>query len=153
MSYNTTAEANEYIRTHYIAADPLRVAWEGYSDDDKTSLLNKAYSVINCLPLRGCKSDPEQEAAFPRCGGTEIPQQVKDAEAELALTMSDYDTMMAASEYKQKASYGIQSYKIGNFSETLLSYAKDSLSLQYGLVSSEAERLLLPWISGGFSIE
>ena len=153
MSYSTTEEADLYVVSNYTSTDSLRTAWEELSDDDRQVLLNKAYSVINSLPLRGCKTSVDQPGAFPRCGSDVIPQQVKDAEVELALSFTDTEQLSALAEYKSKADYGISSYRLGNFSETLLSYAKDSLQLKYGLISTTAERLLLPWMSGGFCIE
>lgn len=153
IGYVTLTEANEYVTSHYVAQDKLRLGWEGLSDEDRTALLNRSYSIINSLPLRGRKADPEQEGAFPRCPSSEVPKRVKDAQVELALAYTDTDKTTAVAEYKQKADYGISSYRIGNFSETLLSYANYSLQMQYGLISTEAERLLMPWLYGGFRIE
>ena len=153
MSYSTVEVANDYIATHYMSTDDVRVRWESLVKSDKQALLNKAYDVINSLPLRGCKTDVEQDGAFPRCGSKTVPNAVISAEIELAATLTDIDQMNAVSEYKRKADYGISSYRVGNFSETILSYASNSLQLQYGLVSTEAERFLLPWLNGGFCIE
>lgn len=153
MSYTTVEEANVYVGSYYVSTDDVRVSWEGLTDDDKQALLNKAYSVINSLPLRGCKSSVDQEGAFPRCGDTVVPLRVKYAEVELALALNDDELTTAVQEYKRKADYGISSYSIGNFSETLLSYAGSSVQLEYGLISTEAQRYLLPWLNGGYSIE
>lgn len=153
MSYSTISEANEYVSTHYVASDPLRVAWEAKSDEDKQALLNKSYLIINYLPLRGYKTSTEQLGAFPRNGDTEVPLVVKYAEVELALAYTDDEVVLATKEYQQKAAYGIQSYRVGNFSETLLEYSGSSYAMKYGLASTEAERLLSPWLSGGFCIE
>lgn len=153
MSYSTLEVANDYIAAHYMSSDDVRVRWESLSDPDKQVLLNRAYNVINSLPLRGCKTDTEQDGAFPRCGYTVVPAAVVNAEIELAAAFTDADQMSALYEYKRKADYGISSYRVGNFSETMVSYAGNSLQLQYGLVSTEAERLLLPWLNGGFCIE
>lgn len=153
MSYNTVEEASAYISTHYTSTEQLRVKWEESTPEDQQVLLNKAYDVINRLPLRGCKTDPESDAAFPRCGSSEVPLAVKSAEAELALAYSDTEHIAAVQEYRQKLDYGITSYSVGNFSESLLSYGKTSLPIQYGLISTIAESLLKPWLTGGFCIE
>lgn len=153
MSYNTVGTADEYVQSHYLSNDPTRTKWEDLLDDDKQTLLNKASSVINSLPLRGCKTSATQADAFPRCGATEVPQAVKDAEVELALCYTDTDQMEVLADYKRKADYGISSYSVGNFSETLVTYARDSIQFKYGLVSSEAQRLLTPWMNGGYCFE
>lgn len=153
MSYNTVDEANLYVTSNYTSTDSLRVSWEELSTEDRQVLLNRAYSIINSLPLRGCKASVDQPGAFPRYGSKEVPQQVKYAEVELAVSFTDTEQLSSLAEYKSKADYGISSYRLGNFSETLLSYAKDSLQLKYGLISTAAERLLTPWMSGGFCIE
>lgn len=153
MSYNTLEQANEYIMTHYVSDDPVIVQWLSIADADKTILLNKAYRIINALPLTGRKMCDDQEGAFPRCPYDEVPVDVMYAEVELALALSDRTKMSELAEYRQKVDYGVSSYRLGNLSETFVSYAKSSLQMRYGLVSSEAERLLAPWLRGGFNIE
>lgn len=153
MSYNTVEEANAYINSHYLETSSLRQLWEALDDDSKTILLTRGKDVIDNLPLRGRKTECDQPDAFPRDGMKEVPQPVKAAEAEIALTLTDSDANEIQDQYRKMIDYGISSYRIGNFSESILAYQKNSASLLYGLVSSEAERLLQPWMGGGFCIE
>lgn len=153
MSYSTVEEADAYVASHYISNDPMRLTWDALIPADKQSLLNKSAAIIDSLPLTGRRTNRGQKEEFPRCGATEVPDAVKNAECELALTYSDSSKSADADQYRKMIQYGISSYSIGNFSESLLSYQRNNLQLQYGLISVEAERLLQPWLSGGFCIE
>lgn len=153
MSYSSVQEANDYVAQHYVSSDATRTTWESLQDEDKQVLLNKAFSIIENLPLRGRKTEIDQPCAFPRCPDKEVPDVVKNAECELALAFSDSDLNSSIKDYRRMIDYGISSYSVGNFSESILSYQKNGLQMRYGLISSEAERLLLPWLSGGFRIE
>lgn len=152
MSYCTVDAATSYIATHYVSTDEARVRWTALSADDKQALLTKAHDVIDALPITGVKTDTAQADAFPRYPETTVPTVVQNAEVELALALSDSSLNDDASNYKRMVDYGISSYSIGNFSETLLQYNKNSIQMKYGLVSDSAERLLQPWLSGGFRI-
>lgn len=152
MSYSTIGEATEYVETHYLSTDEVRTSWGNLSEDDKQVLLNKAFTVIESLPFTGHKASVDQPNAFPRCPDTEVPDAVKQAEIELALSFSDSEASETLKDYRKMVDYGINSYSIGNFSETLLTYSKNSLQMQYGLISEEAERLLKPWMYGGYNI-
>lgn len=152
MSYNTVEEANAYITSHYTSTDESRVRWESFSDEDKQVLLTRAHDVIDSLPLTGRKTSVDQPDAFPRCPYMGVPDAVKSAECELALSLSDEAANASLDDYRKMIDYGIQSYSIGNFSETLLSYSKNSVEIKYGLNSSKAKQLLTPWLTGGFRI-
>ena len=152
MSYTTLEEANSYVTSHYTSTDETRVRWESLIDDDKTSLLNKAFDIIDNLPYTGRKTCVDQPYAFPRCPSNEVPEAVKNAEVELALSLSDTSLLDSLKDYRRMVNYGISSYSIGNFSESLLTYQKNGLQLRYGLISDEAERLLTPWLAGGYRI-
>lgn len=153
MSYNTVEEANTYVSTHYLDTDENRLMWEKLSDENKQVLLNRGKSIIDHLPLRGRKTCATQTDAFPRNGQTEVPDDVKDAEVEVALVYANTDEAEIQNQYRRMVNYGISSYSIGNFSESILSYQKNSMQMLYGLASYEAERLLQEWLCGGFNIE
>lgn len=153
MSYATVQEANEYVSSHYLSTDSERDRWNSLTDDDKQILLNKGKDIIDRLPLTGRTTELNQEDAFPRNGQIEVPKNVKFAEIELALAYSDPDLTETQAQYQRMVNYGVSSYSIGNFSESLLSYQKNSAQLRYGLISPEAERWLQPWTCGGFCIE
>lgn len=153
MSYNTVDEADSYVASHYLATDAERLEWEKLDEDSKAILLTRSKEVIDNLPLRGRKSECTQPDAFPRDGQTVVPEQVKAAEVELAIALSDTDAKEVQNQYQKMVDYGISSYSIGNFSESILAYQKNSVSMLYGLISNTAERLLQPWMGGGFCIE
>lgn len=152
MSYATVEDANAYVQSMYLSTDEARLTWEKLSDEDKQVLLNKAFDVIEQLPFTGRKTSEEQPNAFPRCPDTEVPQAVVNAEIALAVTYSDSELLSSIKDYRRMVDYGVSSYSIGNFSESLLTYQKNGLQLRFGLISDEAERLLTPWLSGGYRI-
>ena len=152
MSYSTVEQADAYVASHYVSADEARVRWELLSAEDKQVLLNQAHDVIDSLPITGRKASVDQPDAFPRCPDREVPDAVKSAECELALSLSDEAANASLDDYRKMVDYGIQSYSIGNFSETLLSDSKNSVEIKYGLNSSKAKQLLTPWLTGGFRI-
>lgn len=152
MSYSTIAEANAYVMSHYVSTDEARIRWDSISDEDKQVLLTRAHDVIDALPLTGRKTHVDQPDAFPRFPWREVPDAIKSAECELALSLSDEAATASLEDYRKMVDYGIQSYSIGNFSETLLSYSKNSVEIKYGLISSQAKQLLTPWLTGGYRI-
>jgi len=152
VSYNTVEEASTYVATHYTSNDEAHTRWDSLSDDDKQILLTKAHDVIDSLPLTGRKTSVDQPDAFPRCPYKGVPDAVKSAECELALSLSDEAANQSLDDYRKMVDYGIQSYSVGNFSKTLLSYSKNSVEIKYGLISSKAKQLLTPWLTGGFRI-
>lgn len=152
MSYCTVEEANAYVALYFTSSDEGRVSWDALSDSDKQVLLNQAHDIIDALPIHGRKTCVDQPDAFPRFPEKEVPTAVRHAECELAVSLSDKDTNESLNEYRRMVDYGIQSYSVGNFSESLLSYSKNSVELRYGLISSKAKQLLTPWMTGGFRI-
>ena len=152
MSYCTVEEANAYVALYFTSSDEGRVSWDALSDSDKQVLLNQAHAIIDALPIHGRKTCVDQPDAFPRFPEKEVPTAVRYAECELAVALSDKDANESLNEYRRMVDYGIQSYSVGNFSESLLSYSKNSVELRYGLISSKAKQLLTPWMTGGFRI-
>lgn len=152
MSYNTVAEADQYISEHYTSNSSVRTMWYALEENDKQVLLNRGHDIIDSLPLVGCKHDVAQMDAFPRCCDEDVPLAVKHAEVELSVAYADENASEVQDQYRKMIDYGISSYSIGNFSESLLTYQRRSLQMTYGLISAEAERLLQPWISGGYRI-
>ena len=152
MSYNTVEQADAYIASHYLSSDELAQQWSSLSEDDKQVLRTRAHDTIDGLPITGRKTDVAQPNAFPRYPEKDVPDAVRSAECELALSLSDEEANASLADYRKMVDYGIQSYSIGNFSETLLSYSKNSVEIKYGLISTNAKQLLTPWLSGGYRI-
>lgn len=83
-SYATIAEAATYLN------DRLNVtAWECSTDDERRRALAMATNIIDRLNYLGAKTDPDQTNQFPRGGDTTIPQDIKNASAEIALALLD----------------------------------------------------------------
>lgn len=156
VGYVTIEEANQYVTTHFVSTDGLRVSWEALSAEDQTVLLQKSFESIEMLPYRGRKTEDNQEKAFPRCPDTEVPESVKAAQVENAVALTDSEATEDARRYRHLWQWGVQSYRIGNLSESLSSGAWGSstgVAAASGIVSDRAIQLLLPYMRGGFNIQ
>ena len=137
LSYVSLAEANEYFSSR-LHAD----AWAEASDADKDKALAMAAKAIDRQPLKGRKTDLAQEMAFPRYPDTEVPQAIKEACCEEALEILERGN----SQRRRLQKEGVQSFSLGNMSETF------AASAGKGLLSQEAKELLKPWLLGGVMI-
>lgn len=155
--YVTVEEANAYIQSNLLSTDPLRVSWEALSDEDKQVLLNRSASAINSLPFTGRKTYSDQENAFPRYPSKEVPDDVKVAQIENALTSSDETKSEDAQLYQKMWAYGISSYRIGNLSESIGTASGNAgfstVMLRSGVVSVIAQNILSKYMGGGYCIE
>lgn len=136
-SYCTIEEANEYFDGRLHAE-----SWEQADDSTKEKALQQATRTIDRQLLRGRKTNPEQELAFPRYPDTEIPKEVQEACCEEALALLERGN----SQRRKLQQEGVQSFTLGNMSET---YAPGA---GRGLISQEAKELLRPWLLGGVFI-
>ena len=155
-NYLTVEEANEYVSTHYISTDTLRTSWESLSDADKEVLLTSSTEAINMIPWPGKKAVPSQPNAFPRWPDTEVPVAIVAACVENALSMTDSTVSEETNLYKKMWAYGLSSYSIGNFSETIVQGGGTggvTTLAQSGIVSVKAQTILGPFLGGGFTIE
>ena len=137
MSYVSLAEANEYF-SNRLHAD----AWADVSDADKEKALAMATKAIDRQPLSGRKTDLAQEMAFPRYPDVDVPEAVKEACCEVALALIERGN----SQRRKLQQEGVQSFSLGNMSET---YAPGA---GRGLLSQEAKELLRPWLLGAVMI-
>lgn len=156
-SYVTIEEATQYVLQHYTSGDSVRIAWESLTDEDKQILLNRSADAINSLPLPGRKTYPDQENAFPRYPSTEVPEEVKAAQVENALISSDEQQSEDAKLYQKMWAYGVNSYRIGNLSESIGTASGNAgfttVLIRSGIVSVRAQNLLSRFLGGGFCIE
>lgn len=153
VGYVTLEEADAYVTDHFMSSDVTRVAWESLSDADKMVLLRNSYRAIEMLTFRGRKTDATQPSAFPRWPSTDVPEQIKVAQIANAVVLADESSREDAEHYEKLRTYGVQSYRIGNLSETLSSSENTNVSTMYrGIYSQEAQQLLGPWLGGGFKI-
>ncbi len=136
-SYIDIAEANEYFAGRLHAE-----SWGETSDADKEKALRQATKEIDRLLLKGRKATDVQALAFPRYPDTEVPEAVKEACCEIALALLERGN----SQRRKLQQEGVQSFSLGNMSET---YAPGT---GRGLLSQEAKELLRPWLLGAVNI-
>lgn len=146
-------EAEQYILSNYVAADELRTSWNALTTSDKEALLNRAHKDIDMLPFQGCKTNESQLTSFPRYPKTVVPTLIKNAQVEQALTLATSATSSEVSTYEKMWTYGVQSYSIGNLSESFGEVAGGgSLAREYGIISVKAQRLLKTFLGGGYNL-
>ncbi len=136
-AYVTTTEAEDYFAGRLYAD-----TWHRAGTPTRGAALEMATRAIDRLTLKGRRADPEQTLAFPRHPEKEVPQAVKDACCEEALSLMDHGN----SQRKKLQDEGIVSVTIGSVSET---YA---LGAGKRLLSQEARELLQPWLLGAVRI-
>ena len=136
-SYCTIEEANAYFSGRLHAE-----RWGETSDADKEKALRQATRAIDRQLLKGRKATDIQELAFPRYPDTEVPETVKEACCEEALAILESGN----SQRRKLQQEGVQSFSLGNMSETF------AVGAGKGLLSQEAKELLRPWLLGGVFI-
>ena len=154
MSYVDVAYADEYVNTHFLSVDERRFNWEALDNNDKEVLLQRSFEAIECLPFVGRKTNPDQPNAFPRYPFEEVPEAVKYAQVENAITLSDSSASEDAAFYEKLWQYGVESYSIGNLSERTSSgaWGRNVTASSSGVISAKAINLLKPFLSGSYSI-
>lgn len=151
IGYVTLEEANQYVQTHYLQTDDLRLSWESLPDEDRTVLLTKSFQTIELLPFAGRKLNSNQSTVFPRWPYKEVPEAIKWAQIENALAKSDASNEEDTKYYERLWTYGVESYSIGNLSERTSTGTYSLRGAQAtGVTSATAERLLRPYLGGGY---
>ena len=135
--YCTIEYAEEYFKNRLHAE-----RWGETSDADKEKALRQATKEIDRQLLKGRKATDTQELAFPRHPDTEVPEAVKEACCEIALALLERGN----SQRRKLQQEGVQSFTLGNMSETFAAGAGK------GLLSQEAKELLRPWLLGSVNI-
>ena len=133
--YCTTTEADTYFERRLN-----KDAWTDASTADKETALKESTDIIDRLNYYGEKTDENQELQFPRNDDTEVPQDIKNACAEVALALLDgVDPDM---EYEN---IRMTSQAYANVRSTY----RDDAPAEYiglGIPSVRAWRLLKPYI-------
>ena len=141
-----TVGENSYIDINgadeYFAGRLHAESWSGADSETKEKALKQATRAIDRQLLRGRKTNPEQELAFPRYPDTEVPEAVKEACCEVALALLERGN----NQRRKLQQEGVQSFTLGNMSETYAAGAGR------GLLSQEAKELLRPWLIGAVNI-
>ncbi len=140
--YATIAEAQAYFDSR-LNTD----AWdEAVNDAERTKALAMATTLIDRLNFRGEKADSEQELQFPRGNDTEVPQDIKDATAEIALALLDgVDPELEFDNLRMKSqAYGV----------VRSTYDSERAPEHYvaGIPSSIAWRFLKPYLRNVFTV-
>jgi hypothetical protein len=136
-SYIDIEEADEYFAGRLHAE-----SWGQADDETKEKALKQATREIDQQPLKGRKTETSQTLAFPRYPDSEVPEAVKDACCEVALALLERGN----SQRRKLQQEGVQSFSLGNMSETYAAGAGR------GLISQEAKELLKPWLLGAVMI-
>lgn len=152
LGYVTLKEANTYVKEHYLSTDSLRTQWEALSDEDKSALLRKSFQTMELLPFTGRKTVCGQPNMFPRWPDTEVPDAVKYAQIENAVSLGDSENEEDQRYYDKLWKYGVSSYSIGNLSERISEGSYGAGAQQTGIVSTTATRLLEPYLRGSYRI-
>ncbi len=141
-----TVGENSYIdidgADEYFAGRLHAESWSSADSETKEKALKQATRQIDRQPLKGCKTTDNQALAFPRYPDSEVPEAVKDACCEVALALLERGN----DQRRKLQQEGVQSFTLGNMSETFAAGAGK------GLLSQEAKELLRPWLLGGVFI-
>ncbi len=158
-SYVSLDEANTYF-SERLGAD----YWSTLDDEQKEKALITATKKIDRLPFIGCKQNPAQPLQFPRfyynscCCNlqiADIPQQLKDAVCEEALTELQYLEANSEDVFNNAQTGSYQSLKLGDASITYGSSnsANQAGQTNYkGIMSQNAADLLQGLIKVGFNM-
>jgi len=125
MSYATLVEADTYFSTQLFSA-----AWDDSTDEIKTVALTHATTLIDRLSI-----------TIP----TIVPQDIKDANCEIALALLEGKDPNAEAE-----GASVKSFKIGPVSQT--NRDVDQIHLLRGIPSLSAWRLLMPYMKDDYAI-
>ncbi len=141
-----TVGENSYIdidgADEYFAGFLHAESWGQADDSTKEKALKQATKEIDRQPLTGRKATDDQALAFPRYPDTEAPEAVKEACCEVALALLERGN----DQRRKLQQEGVQSFSLGNMSETYAAGAGK------GLLSQEAKELLTPWLLGAVMI-
>lgn len=144
MSYSTVAEANTYFQTRLYSQ-----AWDEATTANKTIALAEATERIDRLRFAGWPVDDDQANEFPRYfdwsegadGTEEVPDDIKKAEAEIAMALLDGIDPDQEAEDLRVGSSGYSSVRMARNTRDAVPH------VAAGIPSMTAWRYLLPWLS------
>lgn len=140
VGVDTYIAANE-VGT-YAADNKFYQAFLALSTEEKECLLRRAAMKIDCLSFTGRKKDSSQSMAFPRDCQTDVPKEVKTAQALETLAYLDSEKLKRQDLQNQ----GVKSVTLGQVSESYGDGIKaDSMSI-FG--NPETYLLLRKYIAG-----
>jgi hypothetical protein len=133
----TVEEADLYILNNVVFQAP----WLSADTDAKTIALKHATKIINNLPIQYDKASSAQEDVFPVTGQSAVPSDVKEACADIALSLldgNDPDEMLAELRVSSQA--------IGSVKQNFFQDKAPPTHIVYGVPSATAWRKLAPWV-------
>lgn len=162
-TYVTVEEANNYVTNMYPRQSTQYKNWfyeapysdvvsqdVSLTDGDREKLLLRACAILDSIPLKGIKSVETQALQFPKYPETSIVDRVKGAQIEVALELSNFDSLMDSTERRAKIASGLKSFSIDGFSESFAEANKQPDLSTY--LNPMAKQYLLPYLNGGFDI-
>lgn len=152
-TYVTIAQADQYVKEHYVSNEPLRIQWESLSDEDKEIYLRRAFEQINALPFTGRRRDLRQTLPFPRYIWKNSDwYNVQRAQIIVAYASTDISRVSESAEIESWRLQGLSEVKLGDATYKFSSNsAGESAGSYYGL-PKEAYLLLRRWLTGGYDI-
>lgn len=126
----------------YAAGNPFYQAFLALSTEEKECLLSKAAMKIDCLSFTGRKKDSSQSMAFPRDCQTDVPKEVKTAQALETLAYLDSEKLKRQDLQNQ----GVKSVTLGQVSESYGDGIKTGSMSIFG--NSETYWLLRKYLAG-----
>lgn len=126
----------------YATDNPFYQAFLALSTEEKECLLRKAAMKIDCLPFTGRKKDSSQSMAFPRNHQTDVPNEVKTAQALETLAYLDSEKQ----KRQDLQSQGVKSVTLGQVSESYGDGIKTGSMSIFG--NSETYWLLRKYLAG-----
>lgn len=153
-SYVTIADADTYISGHYRSNNTDKKRWDELEEEDKEVCLVNACELIEVLPFQGRKALSTQTMQFPRlpmqyCHTEEgTPANVKQAQIELALYLSNDEAQADAEQRKALQTQGVKSFSVGKLSEA---YATDTSIKSAAYLCTKCMDKLKPYLNGGYA--
>ena len=152
-TYITVEDADYYFEYENLLPEnsASKLKWDALSYNDKQTYIKTAAEEIESLKFVGIKADDTQKMAFPRKyilhEDDDVPQAIKEAQALEALELAapTSDTAMA-----KAYSGNVRSYALGSLSESLKT--ADSYGVKSTIKSVRAQRLLMPYLGGGYRV-
>lgn len=152
-TYVTIAQADQYVKEHYLSNEPLRITWEGLEEADKEVYLRRAFEKMNSLPYSGRRKNLKQTLPFPRY--VWCPSDwgnVQRAQIIIAVSATDIAGNTESAEIEAWKLRGLSEVKLGDATYKFASgSAIEGAGSYYGL-PKEAYLLLRKWLSGGYDI-
>lgn len=153
-SYIDLEYADRYIDERYREGSENRNRWEALGKEERESFLKAACEELERVKWHGRAATKDQPLSFPRLPyqdrtAEEAPRRIKNAQAELALWLSDEQGQEDLRQREQIRLQGIKSVNIGSLSMSFAEGAKSGLAL----VCPAAVRLITPYLNGGYETE